>query len=97
MLRWKRAGSTKERSAHMVLPTNEMKDPKKGMKDATTVRTTTTRTRLACKPIHSAPPSLWLSFRKHLLDLNLVSTISWIGCIMTGKVNASAMHRPTCQ
>jgi hypothetical protein len=37
------------------------------------------------------------SFWKHPLDLNLSSTISWIGCIITGNVNASAMHRPTCQ
>ena len=62
MLRWKRAGSTKERSAHMVLPTNEMKDPKAGMRDATTVRIATTRMRLECKPIHSAPPTLRQSF-----------------------------------
>jgi len=58
MLRWKRAGSTKERSAHIVLPTNEMNDPKAGMNDATTVMTITTRMRLKCKPSHSAPRTL---------------------------------------
>jgi len=62
MLRWKRAGSTKERSAHIVLPTNEMNAPKAGMKDATTVRMATTRMRLECRPSHSAPGTLWESF-----------------------------------
>ena len=92
-----RQQAARRRSAHIVLPTNEMNEPKAGMKDATTVRMATTRMRLECRPSHSAPGTLWESFWKHPLDLNLVSTISWIGCIITGNVNASAMHRPTCQ
>ena len=78
-----------------MLPTRAMKEPNSGTREARKVTASTSRILMKLMPRDSGILESAESLVNQAEESSLDSAISWMGCIITGKVNASATQSPS--